>query len=199
LIVFEERRDLDIQRLRQETEADHHNIEGAVPLMHQGLNIAEYVACLQRIYGVVAAWEERVAKIAPEWLRPTLLARQRCRLLKQDLTWFGVVEKDDSRPTLPEMNNLPSLFGTMYVMEGSTLGGQLIARHVEAALHLSGGRGNSYFRGHGSQTGPLWKEFCEMLKLRIADEQTDAVVVSAKAMFSTFGMWMQRKSAMDGT
>lgn len=197
--MFEERRDLDIQRLRQETEADHHTVEGAVPLMHQGLNIAEYVQCLQRIHGVVTAWEERAAKIAPEWLQPALLARQRRPLLERDLAWFGVAEKDDRCPTLPEMNNLPSLFGTMYVMEGSTLGGQLIARHVEAALHLSEGRGNSYFLGHGSRTGPMWKEFCEMLKLQIADEQTDAVVVSAKAMFNTFGMWMQRKSAMDGT
>jgi heme oxygenase len=197
--VFEERHHLDIQRLRQETETDHRNVEGAVPLMHQGLSIAEYVQCLQRIYGVVAAWEERAAEVAPEWLQPALLARQRRPLLKLDLAWFGVAEKDDRRPTLPEMNSLPSFFGTMYVMEGSTLGGQFIARHVEAALHLSEGRGNSYFRGHGSQTGQLWKEFCEMLKLRIPEEQTDAVVVSAKAMFRTFGTWMQRKSAMDGS
>jgi heme oxygenase len=196
--VFEERRDLDMQRLRQETQADHDNVEGAVPLMHQGLNKAEYVQCLQRIYGVVAAWEERAAEVAPEWLQPALLTRQRSPLLELDLSWFGVPEKDDRRPTLPVMDNLSSFFGTMYVMEGSTLGGQLIARHVEATLHLCEGRGNSYFRGHGSQTGPLWKEFCEMLKERIPDEQTDAVVVSAKAMFHTFGTWMQRKSAMDG-
>lgn len=197
--MFEERRDLDIQKLRQETEADHHHVEGAVPLMHQGLNIVEYVQCLQRIHGIVAAWEERAAEVAPKWLQPALLARERCSLIKLDLAWFGVFEKDDRRPMLPEMNNLPSLLGTMYVMEGSTLGGQLIARHVEVALHLSEGQGCSYFRGHGGQTGPLWKEFCEMLKLRIPDEQTDAVVISAKAMFSTFGTWMQRKSAMDGS
>jgi heme oxygenase len=196
--VFEGRRDLDIQRLRQETEADHHSVEGAVPLMHQGLSIAEYVQCLQRIFGVVAAWEERAAQVAPEWLQHALLARQRRPLLELDLSWFGVTE-DDRRPALPEMNNLSSLFGTMYVMEGSTLGGQLIARHVEAALHLTEGRGNSYFRGNGSQTGPLWKEFCGMLNERIPDEQTDAVVVSAKAMFHTFGSWMQRKSAVDGS
>jgi hypothetical protein len=71
--TFEERRDLDIQKLRQETEADHHNVEGSVPLMHQGLNLAEYVQCLQRLYGVVAAWEERAAEIGPEWLQPSLL------------------------------------------------------------------------------------------------------------------------------
>jgi heme oxygenase (biliverdin-IX-beta and delta-forming) len=197
--VFEERHDLDIQRLRQETKADHHKVEGAVPLMHQGLNKAEYVQCLQRIYGVVAAWEERAAEVAPEWFQPALLARQRGLLLELDLAWFGVTEKDGGRPALPEMSYLPSLFGTMYVMEGSTLGGQLIARHVEAALHLTEGRGNSYFRGHGSQTGPLWKEFSEMLRVWIPDEQTDAVVASAKAMFSTFGTWMQRRSAVDGS
>jgi len=197
--VFEEHRDLDIQKLRQATEADHRAVEGAVPLMHQGLNVAQYIQCLQRIYGVVAAWEERAADVAPQWLQPALIARQRKHFLELDLAWLGVTEKDDRRPMLPEMNDLPSLLGTMYVMEGSTLGGQLIARHVEAELHLSEGLGNAYFRGHGNQTGPLWKEFCTMLKLRIADEQTDVVVISAKAMSSTFGAWMQRKSAIDGS
>ena len=190
---------MDIQRLRQETEVDHQAVEGAIPLMQEGLNTAQYVQCLQRIYGVVAAWEDRAVEVAPRWLGPAVTARQRKPLLELDLAWFGVTKRDETRPALPEMNDLASLFGTMYVMEGSTLGGQFIARHVEAALHLSEGRGNSYFRGHGNQTGLMWKEFCEMLKLRIPDEQTEAVVVSAKAMFSTFGMWMQRKSAMDGS
>jgi heme oxygenase (biliverdin-IX-beta and delta-forming) len=196
--VFEEHHDLDIQRLRQETEVDHQAVEGALPLMQEGLNTAQYVQCLERIYGVVAAWEDRAAEVAPQWLRPTLTARQRKPLLELDLAWFGLTKHDEGRPALPEMNDLASLFGTMYVMEGSTLGGQFIARHVETALHLTEGRGNSYFRGHGNRTGLMWKEFCEMLKLRIPDEQTEAVVVSAKAMFSTFGTWMQRKSAMDG-
>jgi heme oxygenase len=197
--VFEEHHDLDMQRLRQETEVDHLAVERAVPLMQEGLNTEQYVQCLQRIYGVVAAWEDRAAEVAPQWLRPALTARQRKPLLELDLAWFGVTKHDETRPALPEMNDLASLFGTMYVMEGSTLGGQFIARHVETALHLTEGRGNSYFRGHGNQTGLMWKEFCEMLKLRIPDEQTEVVVVSAKAMFSTFGMWMQRKSAMDGS
>ena len=84
-------------------------------------------------------------------------------------------------------------------MEGSTLGGQLIARHLEMKLHLSEGKGDAYFHGHGAQTGPMWKEFCGMLKSQVADDQTDAVVASAKQMFSVFGEWMQGKSAMDGS
>jgi len=198
-IVFEKGRDLDIQKLRQATEADHRAVERFVPLMHEGLTRVQYVQCLQRIYGVVAAWEERAAEVAPEWLRHTLNSHRRKFLLERDLAWFGVTKQEFARPTLPLMNELPELFGTMYVMEGSTLGGQFIARHVETALQLSNGRGNSYFSGHGSQTGRMWKEFCEMLKLRIPDEQTETVVFSAKAMFNTFGTWMQGKSAMDGS
>ena len=190
---------MDIQRLRQETQTDHQGVEGAVPLMHEGLTTEQYVRVLKQIYGVVAAWEERAAETGPQWLQPALFARRRARLLESDLAWFGVTERDESRPTLPEMNDLPGLLGAMYVMEGSTLGGQYIARHVATALQLSEGQGNSYFRGSGDQTGSMWKEFCEMLKLRIPDEQTDAVVVSAKAMFRTFGMWMTRKSAMSGS
>jgi heme oxygenase (biliverdin-IX-beta and delta-forming) len=197
--VFEEQRDLDIRILKQETAADHRKVEGAVPLMHQGLNQAQYVQCLQKIYGVVAAWEDRAAEVAPQWLKPALLARQRKHLLELDLTWFGITEKDTSRPTLPELSDLPALFGAMYVMEGSTLGGQFIARHVETALHLSEGQGNAYFRGSGNQTGSMWKEFCEMLSLRIPENQTEAVIISAKAMFATFGQWMQGNPAMDGS
>ena len=188
---------MDIQRLRRETEADHRAVEGAVPLMHEGLSTAKYIQCLRQIHGVVAAWEERAAEVVPLWLRPALLARKRAPLLERDLAWFSA-EKDDGRSALPEMNDLPSFFGTMYVMEGSTLGGQFIARHVERVLHLSEGQGNSYFRGHGSQTGPMWKEFCEMLKVQIPDNQTDTVVLSAKAMFKTFGTWMHRNPAVDG-
>ena len=166
--------------------------------MHKGLNAAQYVACLQRMYGIVAAWEERAAEVAPEWMRDTLAARRRTDLLKRDLAWFGETVQDDSRPRLPRMNDLPALLGAMYVMEGSTLGGQFIARHVEAALHLTEGQGDAYFRGHGNQTGPMWKEFCDMLKTRVPDSDTEAVVLSAKAMFAVFGSWMQKKSAMNG-
>jgi heme oxygenase len=197
--MFEGRSDLDIQRLRRETEADHRAVEDSLPLMHEELDTAQYVLCLQRMYGIVTAWEERAAELAPKWMRNAVEIRQRKHLLDLDLAWFGVAERDDARPRLPEMNGLPSLLGAMYVMEGSTLGGQLIARHLELKLHLGEGRGDAYFRGHGAQTGAMWKEFCEMLTIRIGDDQTDAVVASAKRMFAAFGGWMQEKSATDGS
>jgi heme oxygenase len=187
---------LDIQTLRRETASDHLAVEGSLPLMHEGLDRQQYIACLQQMYGVVAAWEEHAEATAPDWMRETLAARRRRFLLKDDLAYFGVIELDGRQPALPLMDGLPGLLGAMYVMEGSTLGGQFIAKHVEKELQLENGLGNAYFRGHGSETGRMWKEFCEMLKAKVSDEDTEAVVFSAKSMFGVFGSWMKESSVI---
>ena len=53
--MFEEHSGLDMQRLRRQTEADHLAVENALPLMQEGLEAAQYVECLRRMYGIVAA------------------------------------------------------------------------------------------------------------------------------------------------
>jgi heme oxygenase len=189
---------LNLQILKQETEEEHRGAEGALPLMQKNLDQSTYVDCLGKWYGVIAAWEEQASLSAPAWLQPLLISRSRRSLLALDLAWFGVLAPQE-RVTLPPLADLPSLLGAMYVLEGSTLGGQIIASHVETALPLTPGHGDSFFRGHGSQTGPLWKEFCEMLKTHIPDDQQDKVIVSAKRMFMTVSFWMQKKSVVDGS
>ncbi len=180
---------MNLERLRRETFKAHERVEGAVPLMAATLTRVEYVRCLERLYGVVAAWEEAAAVAAPEWLRAMLAARRRRQLLERDLAWFGVTA-EAARPGLAAMPDEASFLGAMYVMEGSTLGGQLIARHVGSVLGLSAGEGNAFFLGHGSETGAMWREFCEVLRTRVAEEDAEAVIGSAQAMFEVFGRWM---------
>ncbi len=166
--------------------------------MDADLRLDSYVGCLSRIYAVVLPWEIWAASHSPEWIREMVAARQRSHMLEQDLAWFGVQEPQAVGATLPSLEGEASLMGAMYVMEGSTLGGQLIARHVENVLGFSRGQGNSYFRGHQERTGLLWKEFCDALKAKIPEGETDAAIASAKAMFAVFGEWMQRASPLQG-
>jgi len=184
---------LDISLLRAATATDHAAVEGSIPLMAEDLTVELYISCLSRIHGVVKAWETTALAGAPEWLKPTLIERQREGMLKRDLEWFGVREDEGgmAMAEIPELNDTASLLGAMYVMEGSTLGGQLIARHVEQHLPLATHRGVEFFRGHREQTGPMWKEFCEILRTRVPDTQGEIVIRSAKEMFATFGSWME--------
>ena len=160
--------------------------------MTEDLGQVKYVACLQLIHGVVAAWEQKSAENSPKNLRTFFVARQRKAMLERDLAWFGISQPDNQRPVLPEMNDDASLLGAMYVMEGSTLGGQYIARHVEKILNLTDGNGNAYFRGYQQQTGLMWKESCEMLRTKVLDSDAEIAIDSAKAMFSVFGSWMRQ-------
>jgi heme oxygenase (biliverdin-IX-beta and delta-forming) len=189
--LLAEDRGMDLQQLRRETLLDHNAVEQSVPLMYDELDRDTYVSCLLKLHGIIAAWEERAAPNAPAWIQELLAARRRGHLLMLDLTWFGVDPSGEARPTLPEIKDTASLLGAMYVMEGSTLGGQLIARHVERVLGLTAGQGNAYFRGHDERTGQLWKEVCDALRTKVPDSETDTVIAAAKAMFGVFGGWMR--------
>src|SRR5277367_1387140 len=122
--MLAERRDMDLDKLRLETAPDHDSVEHSVPLMDEGLTQEIYVSCLLKLHGMIAAWEVWAAANAPAWIQPFLATRRREQLLRLDLTWFGVDGSDNERPTLPEMTDVAGVLGAMYVMEGSTLGGQ---------------------------------------------------------------------------
>jgi heme oxygenase (biliverdin-IX-beta and delta-forming) len=183
--------EMNLERLRRETLPAHNAVEQSVPLMDDELDVGTYVSCLLKLHGIIAAWEEWAAPNAPAWIRPLLAARRRGPLLVLDLIWFGADGSGEARPSLPEITDAAGLLGAMYVMEGSTLGGQLIARHVERVLGLTNGQGNAYFRGHNERTGQLWTEFCDALRTKVPDNETDTVIAAAKAMFGVFGSWMR--------
>ncbi len=181
---------MDLQRLRTETAADHERTEATVPLMAEGLTRAAYAEVLRRMYGFVRGWELWADSHAPEDLRGMLLARQRSGLIAQDLAFLDV--------TLPERVaefgasgavTRASFLGSMYVIEGSTLGGQYIAAHAEKVLSLRPGEGDAYFTGYGARTGSMWNGFKDLLR-ELPDADADEVIRSAKWMFAGFEQWM---------
>ena len=79
-----------------------------------------------------------------------------------------------------------AFLGAMYVMEGSTLGGRFLARHVETVLGLAPGRGDAYFQGHGEATGALWREVTARIS-EVPEALSPVLVGAAKRAFAAFG------------
>ena len=189
---------MDPIRLREQTAGEHAATEDTVPLMSPTLTREEYIVLLGRLYRVVSAWDRWVDANAPPDLLPLLRGRRRATLLAQDLRAMGAsIPTSDNALSEGRMeaSDVPSdprsiFLGRMYVMEGSTLGGQYIARHVEETLGIRPGEGNSYFRGYGDATGERWREFREVLKA-LPDTETDTVIASAREMFAIFGEAMR--------
>lgn len=185
---------MDLRRLRSATEADHKAVEDCMPLMSPDLSRATYLAVLERLYGIVLAWDALAESNLTGPLQSLARQRQRHVLLEHDIRCLGASPDASRKPELPSFQGLPEILGAMYVMEGSRLGGQLIARHVEATLGDDLSHASSFFKGFADETGARWKEFLHAMQSNIPDSETDHAVEGAKKMFRAFGQWMRQSA-----
>ncbi len=112
-------------------------------------------------------------------------------LLERDLRALGIDAGTipGPAPALPDLHNLSSILGALYVVEGSALGGQLIYRQIQQTLHLDCDSGAAFFYGSGPQTGAVWKRFTAVLDQHAV--QADLAVTAAIAMFHAFQQGLQ--------
>jgi len=80
--------------------------------------------------------------------------------------------------------------GSIYVLEGSTLGGQLIQPHLQQTLGLERGQGSSYFVGYGRQTAAMWQSFRHYVLRHSALDADDAMFRSAALTFQALERWL---------
>lgn len=138
---------------------------------------------LTKMYGFMEPYEQRLRQhsFGPAW---NIDQRYRAHLILQDLP--VEVPTPPLCPSMPPLNTWPQLLGAMYVLEGSTLGGQVITRQLAKA----GIPTRAYFSGYGDQTGPLWKSFCQLLVQEATEENQDEIVESASRTFQHLHAWI---------
>jgi heme oxygenase len=109
--------------------------------------------------------------------------------LRTDLRALGETESQiDSLPLcdqLPPMLNIEDGIGCLYVLEGSTLGGQLIARELSRKFRIDQHSGAAFFQSYGENVGSMWIQFSTCVRgyIRISRQQ-EAAVLSAADTFT---------------
>jgi heme oxygenase len=92
---------------------------------------------------------------------------------------------------MPDLSGVSRILGSMYVLEGSTLGGQIIARHFRR--HVAGledGRGCSFFECYGPDVGTRWREFQGVLRAHSSPSADDTMVAAAGETFVLLQSWL---------
>jgi heme oxygenase (biliverdin-IX-beta and delta-forming) len=175
--------------LKQQTRAQHRQLEQLNGLPGSRRS---YLAQLESFYGFIAPWEVELAAHVPKH-DVTRRGRGKTTWLVHDLRHFGY--SDEAVAALPRCTELPStatraeILGACYVVEGSTLGGQFISRHLESALGLSGGGGYRYFRSYGADVPARWQSFREELLRHSSPENDRAMIAAAGATFEKLAQW----------
>lgn len=138
---------------------------------------SRYAAVLQVFDAFLAAWEPAAAAALPLRWQGWLQQRSRRPFLQQDLRALGIPRAGASGP-VPTLPNAAAAWGSVYVLEGSALGGQLITRNLaEAGLRPDAGA--AYFHGWGEATGSMWHDFRELLAAQLAEPAALAAACDA--------------------
>ncbi|NNU33797.1 biliverdin-producing heme oxygenase [Mucilaginibacter sp. S1162] len=80
---------------------------------------------------------------------------------------------------LPQITNYLQGFGALYVIEGSTLGGQIISKMVQQHLPVQDGKGLSFFNGYGDKMHQMWGAFKDILNKAAATPEDEQIIIAA--------------------
>jgi heme oxygenase len=193
-VVDEDPRTDDVlRRLRTETAAEHQSVEDALDLLSPTLSRDRLVDVLSRMHGFwlsaeasLDAWADAEPADAAGVDWPS---RRRAALFAADLTALGA-PGPVPRPELPEVPGTDAALGRMYVLEGSSLGGVFIDRHLATLPQLATVGQLSAFSPYGEQTGAMWHAFRTTTRARIAaGGNADRLVAAARETFGALAGW----------
>jgi len=92
---------------------------------------------------------------------------------------------------LTPLHDAAEALGSLYVMEGSTLGGRLIRRNVQRCLGSVASTACAYFSGYGAETAMMWQAFLGLLDAAPAADR-QKIGNGAVATFERLGWWLTR-------
>lgn len=184
-----------LTRLRERTHEAHGRVEARVNLFDQTATLADYRKSLTRFYGFYKPIESQIADSLARSLSDfDFNARRKTCLLEKDLRAFGVFP--EQMVAFPQCDDLPPLqtagqvLGCLYVLEGATLGGQIISRHLLLTHGLDATNGAAFFNGYGSENGRMWRDFGTALReFAKEDAENEDILQSAERTFAAFEAW----------
>ncbi len=176
------------QELRRRTRSAHRATEAALLSGGWLSDPARYRILVGRLFGFHGHLEAALQRWPETFAELNLAARSRGAMLAEDLAHLGVDPPPDTGP-VPLMLETPSLgLGALYVVEGSTLGGSVVAAMLQRNLGLDGSNGAGGFVPYGEHTAPQWQSFVRFLQGW--PKGHDAVVQGATRAFGCYSDWV---------
>lgn len=185
-------------RLREATTDLHKRVETSVDFRRSFASRDAYEHLLQRLYGFYSPFERTIEVWDVPKLRLELASRRKSPLLEADLRVTGATPGSTASfagcSGLPVIRSHANAIGALYVVEGATLGGEVIARILEKQLGVTAAAGGSFFASYGTRVREMWAVFGEAAtRYCDTDAKCDQAVDGAVATFESFARWMHRE------
>lgn len=178
-----------LQLLRQRTAAQHTKLEAtkiSTDLLRPDATVQMYMTYLAHMRGVMAFAEHHVYPVLAH-LFADISERGKLAAIDSDIeTLARMTTRPATKPLPVSTEPMTTAFamGYMYVIEGSTLGGRMLLKHVKTTLGFDEEAGARFFSGYGANTGTMWKQFLQILTgYAVGNECEEEVIAGANHAF----------------
>lgn len=185
-----------VGRIRETTREVHRDLE-ALPIWNVAFNdLDAYAALLDGLLSLVRPADEAIGESLGSAAPERFCSATRTAWLANDRR---DVAKRRGKPSVPSdppddagirtiaEESPSSAAGTLYVIEGSALGGRILSRRLRESLGFDGACGGRYFHGHGAETGVRWTSFLAWLSdSLLRDEDAETAARAARCVFERF-------------
>lgn len=183
-----------LHRIKSQTQTAHQHIEQnylTASLVAERLKRTEYILLLEKFLSFYLPCEQELLH-QEFWQKEAFDIEKRLKtpLIIKDLNFLGFSEskiKQLEKPDeLPELRQNAQIMGYLYVVEGSTLGGQILGRHLQSLFGFTDKHGAAFFYSYGKENlGIMWRSFQNLLENFINQfpEEENLVIDSANQTF----------------
>ncbi|WP_037373799.1 biliverdin-producing heme oxygenase [Salinimicrobium xinjiangense] len=172
-----------IQRLKEETRDLHEQVEEqnlARLIMDYSIDLNTYKQLLLQNYIAYQATENAIQNYLADY------SGKKHIQLKQDLVHLGVSPERHSKNIIFECHSKAEALGAAYVVEGSTLGGMLLAKNIDKCKHLVSIDRHHFFNGNKDNLKD-WKHFKkELEQYTFSNAEENEAVEKARDTFRFF-------------
>ena len=164
------------RQLHDQTEAKFNSHK----IFEATFSLADYRRLLEYNYLFLLNFEKIVFdKFSPSISEQLHLPqRRKLHLIEEEVQHLNILA---AQPDLSiKVKNEAEAFGILYVMEGSTLGGNMIAKQLSKNKEFKNFE-FGYFQCYGEKTGFFWKNFREIMNQEIsAEHEVDCLAGARK-------------------
>lgn len=182
-----------LDALKEQTQSLHSRLEARVDLPSRLQTKQAYQQLLTAFYGFYAPVEDRLTASA-ELQSAGLNMDARCKvpLLISDLDYWNIsIDRLPRASSLPRIASASEGFGCLYVMEGATLGSQIIKRLLKEHLAISTDNGGAFFNAYQDHVGDMWQAFRQTLSSYAGNHpsERETIVATARDTFVSLENW----------
>lgn len=177
--------------LKEETKLFHSSVEKVlIKELKQLSSIDAYLNLLLILHNFYDSIENRTQELIDETILADIRLRKHVPRLEMDLTFSGSNFIMDKNPFSNKINTPSYALGVVYVMEGSTLGGQIISAMIKKQLSINNEPILNYFSSYKEEIGRMWTNFRYNLENSSYKINQTELINGAKDTFVALENWL---------